>query len=113
MKCLKYEHQILHLEKSYFVSLVFSSLGSARPSTTIGVQEDLNSIKGWIAENKMDLAIDKRTNLTFREKNESNQMSDTKLKQHISERFGCNGMRNLELIMSKWTQADKSGHSLV
>ena len=44
------------------------------------VQDELNSIEKWVAENQMTLALDKFTNLTFRGKDETYHICDTKLK---------------------------------
>ena len=64
------------------------------------VQEELNPIEKWVAENQITLALDKFTNLTFRGKDETYHICDTNLKQQTEVQDGCNGMWILELIMS-------------
>ena len=56
------------------------------------VQKDLNSIERWLTENKMALALDKCTNLTFRGKNKTYRMCDKKLKQQTE-------MKNLGVMV--------------
>ena len=48
LKCLKYEQQILDVEKSYFVSLVFFCIGGTGPSATRTIKE----LASKIAEKK-------------------------------------------------------------
>ena len=50
LKCLKYEQQILDLEKSYFVSIVFSCMSGAGPSA----KRTIKQLASEIAEKKTE-----------------------------------------------------------
>ena len=54
LKCLKYEQRILDVEKSYFVSLVFSCMGGAGPSATRTIKQ----LASKIAEKKNESYTD-------------------------------------------------------